>query len=210
MGEGRHASFSVISGGCRARGVAFGCENTLAADAGAPLDASFRLERNVWRGAVEPRLVLRHRRPAGAGTIEVVGEPGDYLAAAIEEAERAPDAGGEVSTVIEGGAAGERAILDRRGESPLAVLADATAAGGAVLAVCADVPRRLPGLAARTGGFALASYAALETDPSRRCGRRRSWRWIHRRERRGMRFSVQEPASPIWPGARLSYALPSR
>jgi single-stranded-DNA-specific exonuclease len=164
MGEGRHASFSVISGGCRARGVAFGCENTLAADAGAPLDASFRLERNVWRGAVEPRLVLRHRRPVGAGAIEVVGEPEDYLAAAIEEAGRAPDAE-QGPGAAERGPVGERAILDRRGESPLAVLADATAAGGRVLAVCADVQRRLPGLEARTGGFALASYAGLERDP---------------------------------------------
>jgi single-stranded-DNA-specific exonuclease len=58
-------------------------------------------------------------------------------------------------------------VLDRRGESPLAVLADARAAQGAVLAVCADVPRRLPGLSARTGGFALASYAALLDDPAR-------------------------------------------
>ncbi len=165
MGEGRHASFSVISGGARARGVAFGCEGTLAADAGAPLDASFRLERNVWRGAVEARLVLRHRRPCGAGAIEVVGEPADYLAAAIEEAGRAPDPERHGQPPVESGAAGERVVLDRRGESPLAVLADATSAGGAVLAVCADVPRRLSGLETRTGGFALASYAALERDP---------------------------------------------
>jgi single-stranded-DNA-specific exonuclease len=34
-----------------------------------------------------------------------------------------------------------------------------------VLAVCADVPRRLPGLRARAGGFALTSYAALEARP---------------------------------------------
>jgi single-stranded-DNA-specific exonuclease len=34
-----------------------------------------------------------------------------------------------------------------------------------VLAVCADVPRRLPGLSARIGGFALISYHALEYAP---------------------------------------------
>jgi single-stranded-DNA-specific exonuclease len=45
------------------------------------------------------------------------------------------------------------------------VLADVCAAGGAVLAVCADVPRRLPGLTSRTGGFALTSYHALERAP---------------------------------------------
>ncbi|HET8977978.1 MAG TPA: hypothetical protein VFN87_07460, partial [Solirubrobacteraceae bacterium] len=39
-----------------------------------------------------------------------------------------------------------------------------------VLAVCADVPRRLPGLQARTGGFTLAGYARLERDPSLAAG----------------------------------------
>jgi single-stranded-DNA-specific exonuclease len=35
-----------------------------------------------------------------------------------------------------------------------------------VLAVCADVPRRLQGLSARTGGFSLCSYHALENAPT--------------------------------------------
>jgi single-stranded-DNA-specific exonuclease len=39
------------------------------------------------------------------------------------------------------------------------------ATGEAVLAVCADVSRRLPGLESRTGAFALASYHALERSP---------------------------------------------
>ena len=34
MGEGRHARFSVISGGARARAVAFGCDGRLGADSG--------------------------------------------------------------------------------------------------------------------------------------------------------------------------------
>jgi single-stranded-DNA-specific exonuclease len=46
------------------------------------------------------------------------------------------------------------------------VLADAVAAGGPVLAICADTTRRLAGLSTRTGGFALASYHALGCDPS--------------------------------------------
>jgi hypothetical protein len=57
-------------------------------------------------------------------------------------------------------------VLDRRGESPLAALADAIASGGPVLALCADVPRRLTGLQQRTGGFTLSGYHALERDPS--------------------------------------------
>jgi hypothetical protein len=57
-----------------------------------------------------------------------------------------------------------RTVLDRRGHSPLAVLADALAGGDPVLAVCADVSRRLPGLRQRAGGFTLASYGELERD----------------------------------------------
>jgi hypothetical protein len=56
-------------------------------------------------------------------------------------------------------------VIDRRGESPLAVLADAVAAGGDVLAICSDVPRRVAGLSDRCGGFSLACHYALEADP---------------------------------------------
>ena len=49
------------------------------------------------------------------------------------------------------------------------MLVDAVAGGGGrgrVLALCADVTRRLPGLRERVGGFTLAGYAELEADPS--------------------------------------------
>jgi hypothetical protein len=62
-----------------------------------------------------------------------------------------------------------RTVVDCRGHSPLAVLVDAVAAGGGpgrVLALCADVSRRLPGLRERVGGFTLAGYGELEADPS--------------------------------------------
>jgi single-stranded-DNA-specific exonuclease len=159
MGEGRHARFSVSSGGARARAVAFGCEGRLAGDAGRPLDATFRLERHSWNGALEPRLVLRHAQPCSPEPVEVLGEPADYVRSAFDEldadlrlpADQPP---------------GERHLLDRRGESPLAVIADACAADGRVLAVCADVPRRITGLRERVGGFALVGYYALARDPS--------------------------------------------
>jgi hypothetical protein len=92
----------------------------------------------------------------------VLGEPGagGYLTATLAELDAplvAPVAAGP----------SDRTVVDRRGESPLAVLADARACtAGRVLAVCADVPRRLAGLATRAGGFALCSYAALERSPS--------------------------------------------
>ncbi len=159
MGEGRHLRFSVGSGGISARAVAFGCGGKLGVEAEEPVDATFRLERNFWNGAVEPRLVLGHARPCGPDPIEVLGEPADYLAAVLEELARDPSAPAPV-------VARARTVLDHRGHSPLAVLRDAGAAGGEVLAVCADAPRRLAGLGSRTGGFALISYDALGIDPA--------------------------------------------
>jgi single-stranded-DNA-specific exonuclease len=164
MGEGRHARFSVSSGGARARAVAFGCDGGLPGREGGPLDATFRLERNVWKGAVEPRLVLCHARECEPPTITVVGEESGYLDGVFAELER--DLAPTGDTGVAGSARPERTVLDRRGESPLAVLRDAGAAGGEVLAVCADVARRLPGLGGRSGGFNLTSHAALERDPA--------------------------------------------
>ena len=84
MGEGRHARFSVHSAGARARAVAFGCDGS-PGPVGEPLDCTFRLERNVWNGAVEPRLVLGQARACAPGAIEVVGEHAEYLAAVLGE-----------------------------------------------------------------------------------------------------------------------------
>jgi single-stranded-DNA-specific exonuclease len=166
MGEGRHLRFSVASGGALARAVAFGCDGQLGVDPGQPADAAFRLERNVWNGAVEPRLVLRHAATCAPAPIEVIGEPADYVAAVLEELARTPDAGppaiDQGRTVLDAG----RTVLDRRGESPLTVLADACAGGGTVVAVCADVPRRIGGLRARTGGFCLVCHHAVELAPT--------------------------------------------
>ena len=106
--------------------------------------------------------------------------------------------------------AGHGLLLDRRGESPLAVLADACAAGGAVLAVCADVPRRLGGW---PRGPAASRWSATTPSSGPGAGRRL---YPRRRARPASRApmpsdcSVPVPVSPIWPGARLSYALRSR
>ena len=163
VGDGRHARFSVSSGGARAAAISFGCNGQVPfADADEPVDASFRLDRNVWRGKVEPRLVLRHAMACAPPPIELLGESGDYLRAALLELDRELDS---PPAPPPRPGAGLRTILDRRGDSPLAALADARAGTGQVLAVCADVPRRLPGLARRTGGFALIAHAALAAAP---------------------------------------------
>ena len=166
MGEdGRHARFLVTSGGVRARAVSFGCDGRIADDLSQPHDASFRLERNTWNGALEARLVLLGARPCAPAAIEVVGEPAEdgFLEQVFAELDE-PLSSGE-SPLTPGPAALQRVIIDRRGESPLAVLADAVAGGGDVVAVCADIPRRVDGLRERVGGFTLISYAALERDP---------------------------------------------
>jgi single-stranded-DNA-specific exonuclease len=166
MGEGKHVRFSVRSGGGRAGAVAFGCGGALPVPCGTPVDATFRLERNTWRGAVEPRLVLRQAQEPEQMPIEVLGEPSEYVTAAFSELDDLIVAAGRARAGDPEVSAWRRVVLDRRGESPLAVLADALASGGPVLAVCADVPRRLEGLSARTGGFSLCSYHALGNDPA--------------------------------------------
>ncbi len=176
MGEGRHARFSVSSGGARARAVAFGCDGQLPGEQGEPLDATFRLERNEWRGVVEPRLVLRHARPCAPAGIEVRGEPDAYLEAVLAELDR-PLEDDQGSSAHDHGssprqydpsahASADRVLVDRRGQSPLAVICDAVASDQPVIAVAADVNRRLEGLSARVGGFALVSYAAYERSPA--------------------------------------------
>jgi single-stranded-DNA-specific exonuclease len=164
MGDGRHLRFVVGSGGISARAVAFGCGGRLDVETDEPVDATFRLERNFWNGAVEPRLVLSHARACAPDPIEVLGEPGDYLVALLGEPDPCPDASTRAPAADDRTML-DRTMLDRRGQSPLAVLGDAIATGGRVLVVCADAPRRLSGLGPRTGGFALISYHALARAP---------------------------------------------
>jgi single-stranded-DNA-specific exonuclease len=190
MGEGRHARFTVLSGGIRARAVAFGCDGKPVARLDQPHDATFKLERNTYNGAVEPRLVLRHAQRCAPAPIELLVASCErtgtgYLAAVLAELETelvvGDGSGRDGSSARVGrnapiGAANAQAapgdvpdngriVLDRRGQSPLAVLTDAIATGTPVLALCADVPRRLPGLADRVGGFTLASYVELGRAP---------------------------------------------
>jgi single-stranded-DNA-specific exonuclease len=168
MGEGRHARFSVISAGVRARAVAFGCDGRVCDDTAQPLDATFRLERNAWNGAVEPRLVLRHAQPCAPAPIELLDDDATdaFLRAALAEVDVALDRSRGATGSAGAPGAAERTVVDCRGHSPLAVLADAVAGGGPVLALCADVARRLPGLRERVGGFTLAAWGHLEADPA--------------------------------------------
>jgi single-stranded-DNA-specific exonuclease len=158
--EGRHIRFTVASGATRCRAVLFGCDGRLPVPADQPADATFRLERNAWNGTVEPRLLLRHARPCTPEPIEVLGEPvPDGWLAAVLAALDAP-------VPLAPRSEPTRTVLDRRAEGTAAVLTDLVASGASVLALCADVPRRLDGLQARVGGFALCSHAALAHAPA--------------------------------------------
>ena len=75
MGEGRHVAFTLHAGGARSRCVQFGAGSRLPVTGDELIDAAVRLEANRWNGSIEPRLVLRHARPAGTGPIDVIGEP---------------------------------------------------------------------------------------------------------------------------------------
>jgi single-stranded-DNA-specific exonuclease len=77
MGEGRHARFRVLQDGAHASAVSFGTGASLPVSEGEPVDATFTLEVNEWRGACEPRLVLRHLMPAVSGLAPVVVPAGD-------------------------------------------------------------------------------------------------------------------------------------
>jgi single-stranded-DNA-specific exonuclease len=114
--------------------------------------------------------VLRHAQSVNPPPIEILNKfaSASYLDAVLYEMGR------ELVEDLSGDGSKTRVVLDRRGESPLAVLADALAAGAVpqastgdsgVLVVVADVPRRLGGLQERSGGFALVDHHTLVDDP---------------------------------------------
>ncbi len=110
MGEGRHVRFTLHAGGIRSRALCFGSAR-LPVEEGAPADATVRLELSEYRGAVEPRLVLGTARACTPPPIEVVGEPEDYLAAALGELD-APLEGGAVAVGSDAPLGGGAAVVD--------------------------------------------------------------------------------------------------
>ncbi len=89
MGEGRHVRFTVRAHGGTARAVAFNNGGRLPVAADEPAQATFALEVHEWKGVSEPRLVLRHARPA-AVPASVPGTAADLCA---RVASRRRDAG---------------------------------------------------------------------------------------------------------------------
>ena len=150
-GRGATSRSRLAAGGARSRCVAFGRGGSLPAAPGEPVDAAVRLELNRYNGAVEPRLVLRHARPARPAPIEVVGETG-FGAALRAELERDLRSGRGSRTFDDDlrgpgdglGRARARAVRDVRGGGIAGLLGDLVASGAPVLAVTAHAgaPRR--------------------------------------------------------------------
>jgi single-stranded-DNA-specific exonuclease len=178
MGEGRHMSCALHAGGARSRAVRFGAGTRLPAEPGEPIDAAVRLEANRYNGMVEPRVVLRHARPAQPAEITVIGEPESFAAGLLAEIDRnlenggfplggavaapQPDLFGAVESVSRDS---RRTLRDRRHGGIAGLLADLAATGEPVLAVAAHAPHRARAMQARIGGFAVCSWAALEDAP---------------------------------------------
>jgi single-stranded-DNA-specific exonuclease len=105
MGEEReHSRFTLVTaGGARSRGVAFRSPpSVLAPAAERNHDIALRLERNRWKGVVEPRTILRALCPTGSGELEVLGEDGSFweLLARARQPAPAPAGTGPEPTAV--------------------------------------------------------------------------------------------------------------
>jgi single-stranded-DNA-specific exonuclease len=167
MGEGKHARFSLHSGGHRALGVAFG-RASLGVDPEDPVDASVRLEVNHWNGSVEPRVVLRELYPLEEGSNAGQGmEAEDETKLSLHacqcdetewwqrfEAELERDLGGGGANDSRTGGTSrtdrERTVVRGSG-SAIARIAELVSSGAGVLAICADAARRAELAAGATG-----------------------------------------------------------
>lgn len=142
--EGKHARFNLSTGTLSARGVAFNANGKLAAAQREPHDIAVRLEVNHWNGAVEPRAVLadafaRAPQESDHHGHRCAAAPADLWWGRFEaELERDLSAAGPIAAA----APGERRILDARGASATARIAELLSSGERVMVVAADAGRR--------------------------------------------------------------------
>ncbi|MGI8750041.1 MAG: DHHA1 domain-containing protein, partial [Thermoleophilaceae bacterium] len=174
MGEERkHARFSLVGGGARARGVAFRrSQRSLAAAGARPQDVAVSLERNRWNGTVEARVVLEGLSPSPPGRVRNVGEGELWEEIAAELAGDPKQwwstAGADDRHTRAG--EGDRLICERHGEGLAGVAGDLLTSGGEVLLVVADAARRRAGLESSIAGMAprglaVTTWSALGANP---------------------------------------------
>jgi single-stranded-DNA-specific exonuclease len=155
--EGQHARFTVVSGGRRARAVAFRTSARAMKSAEGPRDIAVRLELNEWRGTVEPRLVLRALCEPCEGAFEVLDDSLGLWEHVELQMARSLDAWAPGRPPV-------RECCDRGDEGLAGVLGDLLASGDDVLVVCADVARRRGGLEAVLGGLVRGRAALVSWD----------------------------------------------
>jgi single-stranded-DNA-specific exonuclease len=153
-----HLRFTVQSGAGRARAVRFGEGTRLGVQPGAPVDATFTLERDEWQGVVSPRLLLRRAAACAPAPITILGEDGEYLARAFAELDRPLGDLAPLSGLA------RRVEVDQRDRGVAALITRLVSSGDPVLVLVADGPARLRHLDGRLGGFRLASHASLARD----------------------------------------------
>ena len=179
MGEEKeHSRFTLVTaGGARSRGVAFRSPpRDLAPARERAHDIALRLEKNRWKGIVEPRVILRALCPTESGEIHALGEDEPFWealraaqAAIREVAGRAAGAGPEeLAGELTAGLAG--IVEDRRREGVAGVAGDLFSSGERVLVAVADVPRRRAGLEAvvaalSEGPMPVVSWGSLADRP---------------------------------------------
>jgi len=158
MGDGKHARFSIVVGETVTAAVAFNARERLAVNWGQPCDVVGVLEVNRWRGSEEPRFRVTRAAESSSKPIETVVGEDVWLERAMRDIAHDPDTG---SHPLPGHG---RAISESQ-RSGAATLSRLDAAGRTVLAIVADVPRRLPGLQRVGGGFTVCDWATFEQDP---------------------------------------------
>lgn len=170
MGEERkHARFSLVGGGARARGVAFRrSQGSLAAYGAEAQDVAVSLERNRWNGAVEARVVLKSLSATAAGQVHDA-EEGDFWQQVAAELDADPARWW--APIDSDGLRPVRTRRDRHGEGLAGVAGELVSSGESVLFVVADVARRCAGLASSLAGLAsdglsVASWSALAAAPA--------------------------------------------
>jgi single-stranded-DNA-specific exonuclease len=168
MGEERqHSRFTLVTaGGARSRGVAFGSPpKALSPAAEEPHDIALRLEKNRWKGMVEPRVLLRALCPTQPGSVRVLGEDAEFWEAARTALDASVQSSERVGQTIE----------DRRREGFAGVAGDLFSSGESVLVAVADVPRRRAGLEAVVAGLSdgpmpVVAWSALAVRPGLAAG----------------------------------------
>jgi single-stranded-DNA-specific exonuclease len=151
--EGKHARFSLHSGGHRALGVAFG-RSALGVEEDEAVDAAVRLEVNHWNGSVEPRVVLRELYPVEVKADAPAAAPHACVCADAEwwtrfELELRRELPGPAEVVVplspertqRNHGIAEREVV-APGGAVNAAIAELVSSGAGVLAVCADASRR--------------------------------------------------------------------